>query len=81
MQWSAERVPISYIQTFAYALINADDEAHRSFKSLGFLEALANEGRWRLYSVHALGEVEGQSEYEAPVVQAPYTLGDAVPRN
>jgi hypothetical protein len=80
-EWSAERVPISYIQTFAYALINADDEAHRSFKSLSFFEPLTSEGRWRLYRVYALGEAEEQSESEVPVMQSPHTLGDAVPRN
>ncbi len=52
LEWYAELVKKSDLESFDFVLVNGDEPAHRYILSFGGLDALTISGRWRLYRVH-----------------------------
>lgn len=57
LAWKPEQVRPEDFAYFDYALINADDPAHKEVASLPVLEPLVDGQRWRLYRIVAGGKI------------------------
>jgi len=51
LEWFAEKVRISDLARFDYALVNGKKDIHDKFVDIKNLECVTNSGRWRLYRV------------------------------